>query len=155
MICNFNHDNELYDSIDTNRMINFISKFGVDHVGFCGMRIINFTDMMTNEQIDIFFSYKPSVYTDGCPYFPIFHCNNIYLYTKLIEYDSQGSYVFQLCDHYYNGQKRTQLQYINEVSKFFAWGDLMNNLKVMLNNHKNRHFTFFDHLKHLLDKKRF
>lgn len=87
--------------IDTEKMISYIEKYGVDHQDRRHYCLLFYIKAMTNHQIDIFLSYKPNVcvkYLSLCtpePYVPTPFLDDefrkdIYPFLRLLEYDEEA-----------------------------------------------------------------
>lgn len=145
-----------YVSIDTQKMIDFISKHGVNVKDCLGSRMLNLTYMMTDEQIDIFFEHKPNLILDnGLPFFPVFTTQNMHIYEKIIECDTQGDYVRKKFSFYNNYKSHTVSEHIEELGRSYSWGHLIPSLEKLLWNHKMKHFTLFEHMTSFLDDNNF
>lgn len=146
LLSQFGHqENGRYVSIDTQKMINFISKYGVDAIDCSRLSLLDFIYMMTNEQIDILFDHKPNLFLDnGLPFIPIHQTNNMYVYEKIIECDSQGDLIRKKYSFYYDGSLYSVLEYVEDLEKIYHWGNLIPSLKKLLYSHRNKTFSLFE-----------
>lgn len=171
----FRWDKDLLSNLFTSNqtLVEMIEKHGIDSEDKFYKILVYYLSYLPFEQIDIVFRYKPEPKLTKVRrwfYWPIIEWTaddkDIYIIRKLLDNDDQGLYVrskVNLCADYKNiTHKMTILEMFELAIKlknntrvfgyYIEWPRLMSHY-YMINSHKNKHFTLFEHLKYLLYEK--
>lgn len=140
-------------SINTQKMIKFIEKYGVDYI-INNCCLLNNTYDMTFDQIDILFSYKPNFllnYVDGEYYLydGIFNLlsKSLYILQKMIEYDDHFILItarMRIGKYRY----KTYLEHLYSIKRDSPFVDgkkfrIRNRMIILLENHQKKYYTLF------------
>lgn len=142
------NDHNIIIAVDTQRMIRFIHKYGVNCIDTSiGHNIVarleDFIDVMTIEQMRIFFSYKPNMVhkdqNETYPLMPITFRN----YPQTIDIVNT---ILECCDTHPQFEMWKKLFKV-EITNHFEMSKKFNTLKhifMLFDNHEKRSTRFFD-----------
>lgn len=159
--------NIIHDHVVTERLIDYINRYGVNTRDRVGFKVCNYLHRMSKDQIKIVFSHNPDFRTrSGDVYYPgITNKKCTRTFKVLLKHDHDGRYLSEGC---YNSRQSLSLwTYLNDLKQFYidryyktnnTHGNVNRYYKIickhidLLSNHKNKKMTLFNMMLPWLDK---